>query len=1176
MSEKSYIPSGVFLVCDKGVLPTPLTVTSALTVDILGSNVATDLDKAPLVNIKPFGVCTVTRTPCMPAPTPLGWSPVKDDVVIQGAHPLLEDSQLRCTMGGCIRVFMSMSAAMLGARGSLNEAVNAVVDGAIKDVGDAVTRQFDKADDYFKQWWPPLGDVAREELGKVEGALEGVGGIVTGLWELHKMGRELELKVSNAVVHAIDHPEETAAAVKQAAQRGWEAVQDGDNWLRAADLASNAVPGVLEVKGAIWLSDAANREKAWNVTKAAYAKASAYLDNPRNRGKFKGRVAFEVAFAVLTGGMGEAAHVSKLSKTGELLNVGEKLVDGVTVGKVVTGTEKVGAEVLAREGVEQAAAKELQTVKGASKGCRTCEAEPVDVATGDMLFDAVDLDLPGPVPFVWERTWYSTSQRQGPLGHGWHHAYDQALWQDPTGHVYLRLADGRLATFEPLSAENNFCAYHRGEQLELRRAEAGYAVYAVRERLTYRFAALAQGPQAATEAMHCLLAIEDGHGHALRFAYTDQGHLRGITDSVGRAIGVRTDAHGRILALDLPHANGSPGTFAAMQYTYDEQGNMTAAIDAEGHAMRAVYQEGHLITSRTFRNGISFYFEYDAQRRCTRTWGDGNYLNRRFHYEPGYSLVLTDEPAVRQEFYHQAGLVTLHMDGVGSVRKWHYNAHGELELARDPLGQTTLYDYDARGNQVGVTYPDGARVQTRYEAQGRPVQGTDATGGRWQWQYDEQGQLTARTDPTGATTHYAYDAQGRLREVLDALGHATRLGYDAQHNLAHVVTADDQITSRSYDALGRLVTLTDALGHAQQRRYDRRGQLVAVREPDGTLRTLAYDGEGNLVRLADGQQGEVTCEYTCINRLVRRRQAGQEVRFDYDRDGEMVGLVNEHGHAYRFTLDAAGRVVEEVGFDGLTRQYVRDAAGRVTQVRRPAGRTTDYAYDAAGRVTRVAHSDGTFQQYGYDAAGALRQAATATSTVRLERDALGRVLTETQGTHTVTQRYDARGQRTALHSSLGAALAWTHDAQGRVTTLQTETGWRAALAYDARGLEVQRTFNGVRTHWAYDAAGRPQQQHVVSGGSGSSQAERRRRYQWQGADQLTQLEDSLHGATRFTYDAWGTWQEPRTLTARRSYASPMPWATCFARPSARTAATARAGSCARPTAHATNTTRKGI
>lgn len=88
MSEKSYLPSGVFLLCDKGVLPTPLTVTSALTVDILGSNVATDLDRFPGANIKPFGVCAVTHAPCMFVPLPLGWSPVKDDVVIQGAHPL--------------------------------------------------------------------------------------------------------------------------------------------------------------------------------------------------------------------------------------------------------------------------------------------------------------------------------------------------------------------------------------------------------------------------------------------------------------------------------------------------------------------------------------------------------------------------------------------------------------------------------------------------------------------------------------------------------------------------------------------------------------------------------------------------------------------------------------------------------------------------------------------------------------------------------------------------------------------------------------------------------------------------------------------------------------------------------------------------------------------------------
>lgn len=244
MSEKSYIPSGVFLVCDKGVLPTPLTVTSALTVDFLGANVATDLDKLPGANIKPFGVCAMTQAPCAYVPLPLAWTGVQEDVLIQGGHPLLEDSQLHCATGGCISVSLSLSAALLRVLGNTNDALNAVVDGAIKKVEDGAAEGFDKADDYLKKRGLPFQDYAREKLGQAQGAVEGVTGIVTGIWGLVKLGNGLQLKAANAVSYAIDHPAEAGEAIKQAGARGWTAVQNQDNWRQAADVASYAVPGV--------------------------------------------------------------------------------------------------------------------------------------------------------------------------------------------------------------------------------------------------------------------------------------------------------------------------------------------------------------------------------------------------------------------------------------------------------------------------------------------------------------------------------------------------------------------------------------------------------------------------------------------------------------------------------------------------------------------------------------------------------------------------------------------------------------------------------------------------------------------------------------------------------------------------------------------------------------------
>ena len=79
----------------------------------------------------------------------------------------------------------------------------------------------------------------------------------------------------------------------------------------------------------------------------------------------------------------------------------------------------------------------------------TVTGHPVDVATGKVFTEKVDLELPGPIPFKWERKWLSTSGYQGPLGHGWHHAYDAGLYVDKEVILY-RTPDGRVLLLPPL------------------------------------------------------------------------------------------------------------------------------------------------------------------------------------------------------------------------------------------------------------------------------------------------------------------------------------------------------------------------------------------------------------------------------------------------------------------------------------------------------------------------------------------------------------------------------------------------------------------------------------------------------------------------------------------------------------------------------------------------------
>ena len=1083
MSEKKYVHSGAFMLCNKCVapVPIPLTVTAQVTVSIPGGLMATDLDKYPVANVPPFGVCALTHVPCTYAPAPLAWSGVQEDVLVGpwSGHALLEDSKLHCVVGGQISLFLTRATAMA-------------------TLPDVVSRGFDSAYAYLEGVGPPFGGELRDELGKAKGLWQGLRDMGTGLWELAKLKAKFDQKVDDALLFAVAHPVEAAHAVGAAAQTGWQAATDKDNWLAAGKLAVDTNPGVLAVRGGIWLSDAQNRAKVGVAFERVKAWEAGLTDYERST--LKGRVVFEVAALLVP-----ETKIAEVAKVGELAKAGEA-ADGLRLlGEVKTGAKGV-AEAEKAPGL-------LDEVRAAVEECFEV-GHPVDVATGVLFTQATDFTLPGPVPLVWARTWFSCSTHQGVLGHGWHHAYDLGLTLTAEGGATLRRADDRRALFDPPAPGQR--SFNRRHKLELALEPTGPQVWDTRQQLWYVFEPI--GPDAHLSEQR-LAAVENAHGARIQFAYTAAGHLTTLTDSAGRVLACETDAAGRLLAIQAPAPSPEAAPFALVRYTYDEAGDMRAATDALGHAARFTY-EGHLLTRETFRSGLNFYFTYDGTgpaARCMHTWGDGGIFDTKLRYDgPGHTTAWNSY-GYETSYFHRRGLVTRSQDARGVEHRWDYNLYAELERAVDPLGQVTSYTYDARGNQTRITYPDGIELSTQYNNQQLPAQGTDANGNAWQWEYDAQGQLTQATDPGGATTRYTYDAQGRTASMSNALGYTTRLRYDAHGNLAHAVAPDDTIRSRGYDALGRLVTLTDALGHVERRHYDRRGQLVGVQPPEGPTQQYAYDAAGNVVRADEDGQQPVELAYTPMGQLAERRQAGQAVAFRYDLEGNLTGLTNEHGEQYRFELDTAGQVVAETGFDGLTRRYVRDAAGRVTHIERPAGRTTAYTYDAAGRIAEVVHNQTEYTRYGYRADGALLEATTATATVQFECDALGRVLREIQNGQQVRTTYDAAGQRQGLTSSLGADIRFTRDAVGQVR--QTTAGaWQSVVARDAEGLELHRQLSGsLRTGWQRDALGRPISQRLTAGGGTQHQ----RRYQWQGTDQLTELVDSTHGTTHFTHDERG-------------------------------------------------------
>lgn len=172
---------------------------------------------------------------------------------------------------------------------------------------------------------------------------------------------------------------------------------------------------------------------------------------------------------------------------GALKNFAINKLKGAALGKLMN-SKAMKAISQKIHNIAGAAMKKCKIPKGLRGAVhrRICSVtgHPVDIASGMVFTEIVDFELSGPIPLAWERVWYSTSDYEGDLGHGWHHSYDMAMSFDKNAIdettnerrsvVVVRMPDGRPAVFEDIQIGESY--FDRKEKLTLFRDEKGYYV----------------------------------------------------------------------------------------------------------------------------------------------------------------------------------------------------------------------------------------------------------------------------------------------------------------------------------------------------------------------------------------------------------------------------------------------------------------------------------------------------------------------------------------------------------------------------------------------------------------------------------------------------------------------------------------------------------------------------
>jgi RHS repeat-associated protein len=747
---------------------------------------------------------------------------------------------------------------------------------------------------------------------------------------------------------------------------------------------------------------------------------------------------------------------------------------------------------------------------------------PVDVATGRVFTDHVDFELPGPPPLAFERVYSSSlSWRDGPLGFGWSHSLDQAVWCERGKIVYLA-EDGR---------EIEFLLGHLPDRIIL----PGDRVYDPTNRLTLKaIGAHRWEIETADGVVHVFAPVPGGNPtraklirirsadeqHTIELFYDDRGLLSRVVDSGGRVYRFKHDGAGKLREALLPDPHDPGYVSRQFKYEFDFRGNLSRVVDALDHSWKFKYS-GHLLVQETDRAGLSFFFQYDGrshEAKCVETWGDGGIFHHVIMYDSLNRKTIVEDSLGHVTVYQMddLGMVTSVMDSMQRLTRYEYDPEsGQESAVTDPLGRRTQREYDADGNCVAVTNPDGTVVRVGYE-RNRPVRVVDECGHVWTRRYDALGRLRAVIDPLGAETTY-HCRRGLVSEVVDAAGAKTEMAYDEQKNLCAVRYANGAVESFKHDPLGRMVEHWDVRGAVTKYRYDACSGLSEVEEADGNVIRFERDAEGNVLEIQDNVR-LVRFAYGGFHKVVMREEGGTAVKLQYDTEQNLAAIENEAGERYEFSRDACDRVIAENGFDGRVTRYKLDTAGQVEKITKPSGKPITLERDAMGRITCVRYLDGV-ERFKFRADGALLEAENDTIKVELERDAVGRAVRELQGVHAVARRYDQCGRPSEVSSSLGFDGAYVRDVMGELEMLSLGTGvdrWRVHFTRDAMGLETQRRLPGeIRVQTERDWLGRAAQVSMLDG----PKELRRIRYRWRPGTQLAARFDSRRGMTRYLHDA---------------------------------------------------------
>lgn len=385
--------------------------------------------------------------------------------------------------------------------------------------------------------------------------------------------------------------------------------------------------------------------------------------------------------------------------------------------------------------------------------------DPVNLSTGNFIYDFEDLAIDGEIPLSFHRYYNSKDSRISVLGKSFRHNYEIYLNVNDDGEVDIIMEDGQHKVF----AVENGVYYGKNTATDFLTSDKQHFYLKDVDDNTYIFDKDKKlirienrnnlGISLTYDEDKLLIKVVNDYGDCLNYEYDEKTNLLArVFDHTGRDVVITYSDEKRIKTVCSALGKN-------ISYEYASNGRIKDIVNSQKiHTVENIYDKKFRVIRQLFSDGGSMSFEYDDENHTvtqTERNGvqtifvhDGQYRNTEIRYADG---------TVEKFVYNDKNQCIKYTDRLGRIQRMSYDNRGNLIQKIDALKRRLNMTYDASGRLLSMSINGIQKVKNDYDAKGNLVRTEDSTGNGVTVINDKHGRPIERQYPDGSRSAVTYD-----------------------------------------------------------------------------------------------------------------------------------------------------------------------------------------------------------------------------------------------------------------------------------------------------------------------------------------------------------------------------------------------------------------------------------